>query len=1237
MKRIVNFFRDLLNRLWNGLKLGMRAKLILIFLIVKVIPLVLLLAMACGQIMKLGDILKEIAVSDSAEALNDSAIENIERMTTDTAQKVADFLYSRDDDILFAAQLEPAEENYRSFVESKTGRLIKTGQWVLAPDGKSWVPAETEAYASTGTGGVSTNSENDDMDSFHYRQPEAFEYKNVPLYDEIAFIDLDGNEIEKYVTPNSTKVNYPMDYNLKNISHKENTFVKAETYFDKLKELEPGEIYVSDVIGAYVGSNYIGMYVPDTVAAAAADRRYAIEYDPEKQSYAGTENPNGQRFEGIVRWATPVTGSDDNIIGYVTFALNHDHIMELVDHITPMNERYTELPSANEGNYAFIWDYQCRSICHPRHNSITGFDPETGDPQIPWLESSIYDAWQKSGVEKWTDFIKDQPTFDEQSRSKKPATALTQAGLVGLDGRYLNNAPQCTGWMDLTADGGSGSFYILWSGIYKLTTAGAIPYYTGQYAPSEDNNYSRRGFGFVAIGAGLEDFAQPATEIGQRLSSAIGNHLTNAFTQLIVTTALIIALVVLIAIWLASFLTDTITNLINGISRFRSGERQFRFNAPVKDEFGTLADSFDEMADSIVDSVNSPLCITDMNRRIIYMNDYGLKLRKATLSEIVGRPYLENSLYPADSEYCPFKALDEGHEAEVWYDEDSDSYIRGTAHYLLDKSGKKIGYIILTMDLTDISRAWSKVEEQNILLDKVFSSSPDLIWYQDDQGRYMTVNPRFAAIVGKPEAEFIGKTASEVLPANVAHNFIKDDEKTIKSTAPLSTEENIIFANGHEETLETVRTPIYDSSGSLVGLLGFARNITARVAMEKELRSTQIELEQAVNVANKANEHKGEFLARMSHEIRTPMNAIIGMTNIAIKKLHEGEQRDPKIKEVKAHMHQIESSSQHLLGLLNDILDLSKIEAGKIELAEEATELMQLADTVVSIMRPRCSEKNIDFVTFFDSLPHSTFLVDSLRLRQVLINLLGNAVKFTPEAGKIEFHIRKLDRQDNKTLLQFLVRDTGIGISEEALSTIFKSFEQADNRISKQYGGTGLGLAISQLIVQLFGGEISVDSSLGDGSVFSFSIWLKETTSVLPKEEEIDIDVADKFTGKRVMLVDDVEINRIIVMSFLEATGMIIEEAADGVEAVNKFMESPENAFDIILMDVQMPNMDGYEASLAIRALNRKDAQNVPIVALTANAFKDDIDKALKSGMNDHIAKPVEMDRLLKVLLKFLS
>jgi len=318
-------------------------------------------------------------------------------------------------------------------------------------------------------------------------------------------------------------------------------------------------------------------------------------------------------------------------------------------------------------------------------------------------------------------------------------------------------------------------------------------------------------------------------------------------------------------------------------------------------------------------------------------------------------------------------------------------------------------------------------------------------------------------------------------------------------------------------------------------------------------------------------------------------------------------------------------------------LDLSKIEAGKIELAEEATELMQLADTVVSIMRPRCSEKNIDFVTFFDSLPHSTFLVDSLRLRQVLINLLGNAVKFTPEAGKIEFHIRKLDRQDNKTLLQFLVRDTGIGISEEALSTIFKSFEQADNRISKQYGGTGLGLAISQLIVQLFGGEISVDSSLGEGSVFSFSIWLKETTSVLPKEEEIDIDVADKFTGKRVMLVDDVEINRIIVMSFLEATGMIIEEAADGVEAVNKFMESPENAFDIILMDVQMPNMDGYEASLAIRALNRKDAQNVPIVALTANAFKDDIDKALKSGMNDHIAKPVEMDRLLKVLLKFLS
>ena len=1214
--------------------MGMRAKLIIIFLLVKVVPLIILTAIAWRQITALGDILREIAVEDSSASLNDSAVENIERMTTDTAKGVAEFLYKRDDDIRYLASLEPDEAAYRRFLENSRGRIIESTAWELDPDASAWRPVSPPPPPPPG--GESTNSENNDQDGFHYRQPEQFNYSLVPLYDEITFIGLDGQERIKVTAPDSPKIHYPVAAERKDVSRRENTYVMAETYFPKLGNLKPGEIFVSDVIGVYVPSNYIGMYTPENLIRAENDRGYPIDYDPDAQAYAGRENPNGKRFEGIIRWATPVTDAAGNIRGYVSFALNHDHIMEFVDHITPMNERYLELPSAYDGNYAFIWDYQCRSICHPRHHSIVGFDPETGDPQIPWLESSIYNSWQESGEKKWTDFIKGWPLFDQQSRKKIPAPVLTRLGLVGLDGRYLNNAPQCTGWMDLTRDGGSGSFYILWSGLYKLTTAAAIPYYTGQYAPSEQNGFSRRGFGIVTIGAGLEDFTRPAREMEEKLGDAIGQNLRDTSVQLIVTSAIIIIFVVLIAIWLASSLTGSITNLIKGISRFRQGERQFRFNAPVKNEFGTLADSFDDMADSIEDSVKNPLCITSMDEKIIYMNSYGLDFYKVPLEKMIGTEYGKTSIYPHGSVYDPILALKENREAEVFYAEDSDRYLRGHANYFFSKEGERIGYIIESIDMTDIVREQLKIAEQKNLLDKLFSASPDLIWYTDAEGNYLTVNPRFAAIAGKPEEDFIGKDARAMLPPETAENFIRRDREAIATNKPLYTEEKILFADGHEETLESVRTPVRDPMGYLSGLFGFARNVTARVDIENTLRNTQLELEQAVNDANRANAHKGEFLARMSHEIRTPMNAILGITNIVQKKLDEPGSGTPVVPEVQNHVRQIEASSQHLMGLLNDILDISKIEAGKIELSEEVMDLPKLVNTVSGIIKPRCDEKNIRFETVIDPFIPGTFMSDSLRLRQVLINLLGNAVKFTAPDGIIEFRIENRGSRDGKTLAAFSVKDTGVGIDHENLEAIFQPFEQEHSGVSRKYGGTGLGLSISRSIVRLFGGDITVNSEPGKGSEFSFSIWLRECKSAEPMEEKIT-DAAGKFTDKRLLLVDDVEINRMIVASLLEKTGISIDEAGDGVSAVEQFTNSPVGYYDLILMDVKMPIMDGYEATGAIRALDRTDAKTVPIIALTANAFKEDIDRALGHGMNAHIAKPIEHDVLMEILFRFLG
>ncbi|MDR0585893.1 MAG: response regulator [Treponema sp.] len=1105
MNKYIEAARKTIENLVNKTGFGLRTKLIIIFVIIKVIPLLLLTVMAWVQSVQLGKTLErhsremaaeansalektgEIAITDSINALNTSATNEIERISTDMAKHVAAFLYDRDRDILYAAGLAPSEELYRRFVQSKTGTLVQQREWVLSDDKKSWVPKEP---LPQGTYSASGNRENDT--SYRNRPPDLFPTEERPLYLEMTYVDLAGNEVVK-VTSSSQ-----MDRRLKNVAVRANTYVRAETYWADLGRLGPGEIYVSDVIGAYVKSRLIGMYSPENVEARG------LPWQPEEEAYAGRENPNGKRFKGIIRWAAPVYQNGVKT-GYVTLAMDHDHIMEFTDHVTPMAERYVEMPSAYEGNYAFIWDYKCRSICHPRHHSIVGYNPQTGDPEVPWLEESIYNAWRSSG-KSYPEFIKDVPEFQDQSRNKKPAPELTAAGLVGLDGRYLNNAPQCIGWFDLTREGGSGSFLILWSGIWKPNTAATIPYYTGRYGNS------KRGFGFVAIGAGLEDFQRPARETEAVLRNltentnlelsrsalksrnTISKNLFKTTVSLAASAGLMIALVVVIAVWMASTLTRNITWLINGFSRFRAGERQFRFNAPTKDEIGELADSFDEMADSLNGAVKDPLTIINMDHNIIYMNEEALDTVHYSLEEIRGKPYGEVSLYPAGTPHDPIRALEEGKQAEVFYIPESGRYVRGSANWLLGKSGERTGIIIVTVDVTELIRV-------------------------------------------------------------------------------------------------------------------------------------QKELEKAVYEANTANQHKGAFLARMSHEIRTPMNAIIGMTEIVKKKLAGNT-------ELHSDLQKIEASSQHLLGLLNDILDISKIEAGKIELNMEPMDLLKLVKTVESIIRPRCEEKNIGFKTNFRLCPPAFFSGDPLRLRQVLINLLGNAVKFTPECGHIEYSVIEKEKKDGKTVIGFSVKDDGIGVKKEALPMLFKPFEQTSGNISKRYGGTGLGLAISQSIVQLFGGSIAVQSEEGKGSEFSFSVALKDT---LPVDEETVLeDATDKLKGKRALLVDDVAINRMIAANLLSHTGLEIDEAENGKTALEMFSASPENTYDIIYMDIQMPVMDGYESAGAIRALPRNDAKTVPIIALTANAFKEDIEKAVSNGMNGHLAKPIEMDKCLELTFKLL-
>ncbi|MFG1488584.1 HAMP domain-containing sensor histidine kinase [Oceanospirillum sp. HFRX-1_2] len=607
-----------------SVKLGIRAKLVALFLLIKVIPLVLLALLAWQGVVYLGERLNDETrqlseevrhtvkdmgdtFSEGAErALNDRAREELERLTTDTARNVAKFLYQRDEDLKLAAALPMSEESLRGFILNRKGRITETGDWRLAKDGSQWLPVNPLQSASVDV--QSSNDEN--KQDFHYRPPEVVQPSHlIPLYHEISFIGLDGHERIKVQTSDL------LPKALKDVSRPENTYAKAEHYFAELKKLKPGEIYVSDVIGPYVPSRILGPATPK-----AAEKRN-IPFQPEQEAYAGRENPVGQKFRGIIRWATPVERNGKKI-GYVTLALNHDHILSFTDNLKPTNQRYDVIADASSGNYAFMWDYKDRNIAHPRHHSIVGFDPETGERAVPWLEVSLYQGWQQSGqsLQEYLSTIED---FDQQTRSKKPAAELIRQGQLGLDCRYLNFAPQCKGWNDLTHRGGSGSFLIYWTGVWKLTTAATIPYFTGHYGDSP------RGFGFVTIGANIDDFQLPAKEtaarmdakleeftgiLGQRqteLSQLINEIMADVAMELTISTVIMIIVVVIIAVWMASMLTGLVRYFTSGLQKMEQGDYSYRFEARRKDELGQLSHALNRMADS----VEASFTVSDKARR----------------------------------------------------------------------------------------------------------------------------------------------------------------------------------------------------------------------------------------------------------------------------------------------------------------------------------------------------------------------------------------------------------------------------------------------------------------------------------------------------------------------------------------------------------------------------------------------------------------------------------------------
>jgi len=418
--------------------------------------------------------------------------------------------------------------------------------------------------------------------------------------------------------------------------------------------------------------------------------------------------------------------------------------------------------------------------------------------------------------------------------------------------------------------------------------------------------------------------------------------------------------------------------------------------------------------------------------------------------------------------------------------------------------------------------------------------------------------------------------------------------------------------------------------GCVIMLLVMALKDRQIVVQQQE---QNVKIEQVVQKAESASNAKIEFLENMSHDIRTPINGILGMTAIAL--------REPNIPaKVEYCLFKIDTASHHLLSLVNDVLDMSHIESGKTEIVHEPMDIRKTINNCVNIIQGKMADRSLQLITEFDQFKHPQVYGDELHLRQILMNILGNAEKFTPDGGKIMFRVKEKYTASNKLVYFFEIEDTGCGMKPEFLAHIFEPFTQEAGGARTQFGGTGLGMSITKKYVDMMGGKIAVKSEVGVGTIFTVGLPFDADTSAhanADAEVMPDLVESSPLDGVKVLLVEDNELNREVAQALLQDQGMHVSAAVNGQNAVFLFKNNPPGTYDIILMDIMMPVMDGLEATKQIRAMDRPDAKKIPIIAMTANAFEEDVRKSYDAGMNEHLSKPIILETLIKVLSKFVN
>lgn len=547
-----------------------------------------------------------------------------------------------------------------------------------------------------------------------------------------------------------------------------------------------------------------------------------------------------------------------------------------------------------------------------------------------------------------------------------------------------------------------------------------------------------------------------------------------------------------------------------------------------------------------------------------------------------------------------------------------------------------------TGDLTGVLSVTDITEEtisSRILNQLSFSNYETVVKVDLPHDRYEVLAGKIAGI---ERSETLGDQGchSACLEYLLEHQVVlKDQERTAEMLSPeyilkrLNTTGAYTFSYGVQDPKGNMLTKSMTVSPVDLRLKRICLAITDVTCILAAERQSQMELEKALKLAEEANRAKSDFLSSMSHDIRTPMNAIMGMTTVA-----QAQADNPE--KVLDCLKKIELSSKHLLSLINDILDMSKIERSKITLNRTEICLSELINQVSSMIQPRAREAGNCFTLRADGIIHPYFYGDDLRVTQILINILGNAVKFTPEGGTVELAVEEIPllREPSHARFLFTVSDTGIGMQEEFLSRIFEPFTR--NRGTDHVEGTGLGLSITKGLVDLMDGKITVDSCLNQGTCFRVELefeasFCKHEIQKNVKEENIFNGIA--LEGRKFLIAEDNALNSEILCELLKMCGAQTEVQEDGILAIQAFTENQPGTYDAVLMDIQMPRMNGYEASRAIRAMERADAKTIPIIAMTANAFTEDILASKEAGMNAHVAKPVDMKLLWDVLSQTLG